>query len=113
MKKALLLGIFVCLSFGMFLSAGCAQKSGSASEAIQNLQALKTVQEKVNYMITQAQAFYNSKQYQETINAAQYILNKLDSNSQVAKNMIEKAKTQLQAAAQKTVGDMSNKLFGK
>jgi hypothetical protein len=113
MKKAFFLGLAICLSGGMLLSAGCTKKSSSSNEAIQNSQALKTVQEKANYLIGQARAFYNSKQYQDAVNAAQYVLNKLDSNSQQAKDLIEKANVQLQAAAQKAMGGMSNKLFGK
>jgi hypothetical protein len=113
MKKAFILGLAICLSCGVLFSAGCAKKVGSVSEAIQNSQAFKTVQEKANYLIGQAQAFYNSKQYQDAVNAAQYVLNKLDSNSQQAKDLIEKAKAQLQTVAQKAMGGMSNKLFGK
>jgi len=37
----------------------------------------------------------------------------VDRSSQAAKDLIEKAKAQLQAAAQKAVGDVSNKLLGK
>ncbi len=113
MRKLLLLGLVICLSCGIFLSAGCAKNSGSVSEAIQNSQSLKTVQEKANYLIGQAQAFYNSKEFQKAVETAQYVLNNLDKNSQVAKDLIEKAKAQLQAAAQKAVGDVGNKLFGK
>ncbi|MFH0826792.1 MAG: hypothetical protein V1923_02730 [Candidatus Omnitrophota bacterium] len=113
MKKALLLGIVMCLSFGMLLNAGCTKKSGSASEAIQNSQALQTIQEKVNYLIQQAEAFYNSKEFQQVIETAQHVLSNLDKDSQRAKDLIEKAKAQLQAAAQKAVGDISNKLFRK
>ena len=113
MKKTLGLGMVICLSLGMFLGAGCAKKSASASEAIQNSQALKTVQEKVDYLVQQADAFYNSKEFQQAVETAQYVLSNLDKNSQAAKDLIEKAKTQLQAAAKKAVGDVGNKLLGK
>jgi len=113
MKKALLLVLAACLSCAVLLSAGCAKKAASVSEAIQNSQALKTVQEKADYLIKQADAFYNSKEFQEAIQTAQYVLNNLDKNSQAAQSLIEKAKTQLQAIAEKTMGDASNKLFGK
>lgn len=113
MKKALLLGIVFCLSSVMFLSAGCTKKAGSANEAIQNSQSLKTVEEKANYLIEQAEAFYNSKEFQQAIQTAQHVLSNLDKNSQPAKDLIEKAKAQLQATAQKAVGDMGNKLFNK
>ena len=113
MKKLLLLAIAVCVSCGTLLSAGCTKKSGTASEAIQNSQSLKTVEEKANYLIKQAEAFYNSKEFQQAVETAQYVLSSLDKNSQPAKDLIEKAKAQLQAAAQKAVVDAKNKLFGK
>jgi hypothetical protein len=113
MKTALIIGVVLCFSFSVFLSAGCTKKAGSASEAIQNSQALKTVQEKADYLIKQAQGFYNSKEFQKAIETAQYVLSNLDKNFQPAKDLIEKAKTQLQAAAQKAVGDVGNKLFGQ
>jgi ABC-type transporter Mla subunit MlaD len=113
MRKALLLGIAVCLSFGLFLNAGCAKKSASSGEAIQNSQSLKTTQEKVNYLVGQAQAFMDSKEYREAIDTAQYVLNNLDKNSQQAKDLIEKAKTQLQAVAQKAIEDAKKNLLGK
>ncbi|MFA5355927.1 MAG: tetratricopeptide repeat protein [Candidatus Omnitrophota bacterium] len=112
MKKILFLGIIVCLGCGMFLATGCAKKAASASEAIQNSKTLKTVQEQADYLISQAQAFYNSKEFQQAIQAAQYVLANLDKNSQPAKDLIEKAKAQLQAIAQQTVGDVKSKIFG-
>ncbi|MDD4900218.1 MAG: hypothetical protein PHT31_01960 [Candidatus Omnitrophica bacterium] len=113
MKKLLLLGLIICFGFGLILAVGCAKKAATVDEAIQNSQTLKTVQEKANYLIQQAQAFYNSKEFQQAIQTAQYVLSNLDANSQSAKDLIEKAKTQLQAAAQNVAGDVSNKLFGK
>jgi len=113
MKKALLLGVVICLSFGMFLNAGCTKKAASVSEAIQNSQALKTVEEKANYLVKQAEAFYSSKEFKQAIESAQYVLNNLDKNSVAAKDLIAKAKAQLASAAQKAASDATNKLFGK
>lgn len=112
MKKVLLVGMILCLSFGVLLNAGCEKKAATSSEAIQNSQSLKTVEEKVDYLVKQAEAFYNSKEFQQAIQTAQYVLSNLDSNSQSAKDLIEKAKVQLQEAAKKAVGDVSNKIFG-
>jgi len=113
MRKVIILGVILCCAGALFLSAGCAKKAGSSSEAIQSSQSLKTVQEKTNYLMNQAQSFYNSKEFQQAVETAQYVLSNLDKNSQQAKDLIEKARVQLQAAAQKAMGDVSNKLFGK
>jgi hypothetical protein len=113
MKKTLFIGIAAVVSFGLLLGAGCAQKAGSASEAIQKSQSYQTVTEKADYLISQAKAFYNSKEFQSAIDTARYVLNTLDSDSQQAKELIEKATAQLKAAAEKAMGDVSNKLLGK
>lgn len=113
MKKALFLGLVICLGCSVLLSAGCTKKSASAKEAIQNSQTFKTAQGKVNYLVSQAEVFYNSKEFQQAIEAAQYVLNNLDKKSQAAKNVLEKAKVQLQAVMQKAMSDASKKLRGK
>ena len=113
MKKIFFVGLIICLSCATFWNADCAQESVSVSEAIKNAQTLKTVKEKVDYLIKQAEVLYNSKNFQQAIDLAQYVLSKLDTNSLQAKDLIERAKAQLQAVAQKTMGDVGNKLFGK
>lgn len=112
MKELLISAVVICFACGMFLGTGCTKKAATASEAIQNSQTLKTVEEKADYLMKQAEAFYNSKEFQQAIQTAQYVLSNLDKNSQPAKDLIEKAKAQLQAAAQKAMGDVSNKLLG-
>lgn len=112
MKKTLLLGILSCFSLCLVLGVVYAGPT-SVSEAIQKSQTFKDVKERVNYLIAKAQALYNSKQYQDAIDVATYILNKIDPNSEKAKSLIEKAKAQLQATAQKALGNVSNKLLGK
>ena len=90
--------------------AGCGQKAASSSEAIQHAQTLKTPQQQADYLVTQAQSFLNSKQYQEAIQSAQYVLAKIDVNSQAARDLLEKAKTQLAGDAQGAVSDAKKKL---
>jgi DNA repair ATPase RecN len=113
MKNLFFSIMVIYLSLGMLLSTGCTKKSASVNEAIQNSESLKTVEEKVSYLVKQAEVFYNSKEFQQAIQTAQYILSNLDKNSQSAKDLIEKAKAQIQAAAEKAVGGVSNKIFGK
>lgn len=113
MKKMLVGGLLFFLACGILLSAGCAQKpTPTVTEAIEKANVLPTVPERINYLVGQAQSFLNSKEYQKVIETCQYVLTKLDSNQQAAKDLIEKAKAQLQATAQKAVGDVSNKLLG-
>jgi len=114
MKTLCAVGCIVTLVAGIWAYSGCSSKPlGSVNEAIQNSQTLKTVQEKADYLVKQAQIFYNSKDFQKAIDTAQYVLNNIDRESDPAKALIEKAKAQLQAAAQKAATDATNKLFGK
>ncbi|MCM8773491.1 MAG: hypothetical protein NC820_01990 [Candidatus Omnitrophica bacterium] len=99
--------------FLILISIGCTRKAASSQEAIKNAETLNTVQEKINYLIKQAEAFYNSKEFQQAIQIAQYILNNLDKDSHSAKDLIEKAKVQLKATAEKAVEDVKNKILGK
>ena len=97
--------------------AGCAQQKPSASsqEAIQQSKEMKTVDEQVKYLVNQANSFINSQQFDQAIQTAKYILANLDQNSVEAKSILEKATAQLKEAANKTMGDVKNKLgsFGK
>lgn len=75
---------------------GCGpRKAASTSEAYQTAGKLKTAQEKANYLVHQARAFYNSKQYMETVELAQYILAKLDKNSAAANDLLARARKQI------------------
>ncbi|MCM8756549.1 MAG: hypothetical protein NC817_00740 [Candidatus Omnitrophica bacterium] len=99
MKIKLGLVSILLISSLILISIGCTKKAASSQEAIKNAETLNNVQEKINYLIKQAEAFYNSKEFQQAIQIAQYILNNLDKDSQSAKDLMEKAKVQLQATA--------------
>jgi hypothetical protein len=99
MRRGILFILITGLFFG--LVAGCGpQKEGSAQEAIDAAKAMETVKEKTDYLIAQAKAFYNSKDFQGAIDIAQYILSYLDKDSSSAQDLIEKAKNALMEQAQ-------------
>ena len=113
MKQRVLLGMTVVgLIATSAMLTGCAQKAASSSDAIQHAKALKTPQEQANYLVSQAKAFLSSKEYQEAIKIAQHVLSNIDSNSQAAQDILERAKTQLASAAQGAVKDLK-KQFGQ
>jgi len=89
----------------MFYGCSGAPKSESSREAIDVAKKMQDTQEKVNYLIGQAKAFYNSQEFQDAINTAQYILTYLDKNSTAAKNLLEKAKQALADKAKGAVDD--------
>ena len=101
----------------IFAVAGCAQQKPAASsqEAIQQSKEMKTVDEQVKYLVSQANSFINSQKFDEAVQTARYILSNLDQNSVEAKSILEKATAQMKEAANKAMGDVKNKLgsFGK
>ncbi len=87
----------------------------TSKEAIALADKLKTVGEKKDYLIAQAQAFYKSEEFEQVVEVTQYVLGSLDKDSNVAKNLIEKAKNELRVQATSKVEDVKNALgdFGK
>ena len=109
MRRSLVFGLIVCLALGLALIGCGTKKAASSQQAIEVSKTLQTAQAKVDYLLQQAQAFYNSKNFQESVNVAQYVLNYLDRNSQEAKNLLEKAKSELAALAQKKLDELKTK----
>jgi hypothetical protein len=106
-KKMLAACILLAVIVGM---VGCGPKSASSQEAIEAAKSMETVEEKVSFLMAEANAFYSSKEFQQAIDIAQHVLRYLDSDSQEAKNLIEKAKQALTEAAQGAVDDVTSKL---
>jgi hypothetical protein len=80
--------------------AGCGpQKEASSQSAIEKSKSMATVEEKVDYLTKQADAFLNSKDFQKAVDIAQYILAEVDKESVKAKDLLEKAKAELEKAA--------------
>ena len=73
---------------------------------------METTEQKADYLLKQANAFYNSKEFQEAVNTAQYILRYLDKDSQQAKDLLQKAKEALASAAKGAVEDVKQKFEG-
>jgi hypothetical protein len=110
---------FALMIGAALLVSGCGQKAASTAssgDAIKNSQALQTVSEKVKYLVGQANTFMNSKNYQQAVNVAQYILTNLDKDSADAKSILQKATELLKAEAAKAMDsaktDLQNKLGG-
>lgn len=99
MKKKLF-SLAISLFLFSFIFSGCGpQKAESSREAIDVAKAMETTQEQLNYLISQAKAFYNSKEFQGAVDIAQYIIRHVDSNSDEAKSILEKARDALTSAA--------------
>ncbi|MDD5464950.1 MAG: hypothetical protein PHP73_01205 [Candidatus Omnitrophica bacterium] len=110
MEKLAVLMAVICLIFSIGVLGCGQQKASSVSEVIKTAETMPTVKAKVDYLIGQANAFYNSKEYQQVVDIANYILSKVDRNSQDARSLLEKAKTALSAAAKNAASDVTKGL---
>ena len=93
---------------------GCAQKPSAANskEAVDQAKQLETVEAQVNYLVKEASAFINSKQFDEAVNTAKYVLSNLDKESAQAKTILEKAQAELKKLAEAKVDEMKKSLGG-
>ena len=90
--------LVVCL---VLTSVGCGtKKAASSDEAIANADAMETIEEKVDYLIKQAKAFYNSEQYKDAAESAQHVLTKLEKDSEEAREILEKARKEMTSKVQ-------------
>jgi hypothetical protein len=105
--------VFVVLAvtgIALSLIAGCAQKAASSKDAIETSKTMQTIQQKADYLVGQANAFYNSKDFQQAIDIAQYVLANVDKDSVKAKDLIEKAKAELAKLGQQKLDEMKSKI---
>jgi hypothetical protein len=98
MKKLLVLFCVCILVFGMALAACGQKKAASSSEAIDTAKAMDSVEKQADYLVKQAELFYESKEYKDAVASAQYVLNNLDKESAKAQELVEKAKAELGGA---------------
>lgn len=94
---------------------GCAQKptAANSSDAIQQSKQLKTVEEQVKYLVSNANSFVKSEKFDEAIKVSKYVLAELDQNSVDAKKILEKAQAELKAMAEKKVEEAKAELQKK
>ena len=105
----------VLIVLSAVILAGCSQppKAANSEQAIQQASNMPTNEGRINYLISEANAFIDSKKFDEAINIAQYVLAYLDKQSQEAQSILEKAKTELAALAKEKAGEIAGEMKGK
>lgn len=98
----------------LLLVLGCAQqpKAANAQQAIEQSKAKGTAEQQAKYLVSQANAFMNSKNFDEAVQTARYVLANLDANSQEAKSIIEKAAAELKKVAEQKAEELKKSLGG-
>lgn len=113
MKKLISAALLLNL-IGIFMLVGCgSNKAASSNDAIEFAKTIQSLQEKTNYLLNQAKAFYNAKDFKQAITLAQYVLSYVDQNSAQAKDLLEKAKSGLASFAQKKADTLKSNILGK
>jgi len=111
MKRTL--AIMITLAVTGLLVAGCGgPQTESSQAAIQKAQTMATIQEKTTFLVNEAQAFYNSKQFQSAVDVAQYVLRYLDKDSTAAKDLLQKAQEALTAQLQQAGAEAKKTISG-
>ena len=90
--------------------------AANSSQAISQAEAMQTTEDKAKYLIDQANAFIATKQYEEAITTAQYVLSNVKADSQEAKAVLEKAANELKNNVQQTASQAQegvNKMLGR
>ena len=110
--RKLCLGAVVFFTAGMLILGGCGQKKAEdRREAVQNASEMGTDQEKTDYLVAQAQAFYASGEFKSAVETARYVLTDLDKDNTAARRILDEAGAQLSAEAKKAAENMK-KSFG-
>jgi len=112
MKRLAVLIMVFCLAAG-FMLVGCGpQKAATTQDAINETKTMPTVQEKTVYLVNQAQAFYNSNEFQGAVEIAQYILRYLDKDSAAAKNLLQEAQDGIAAQLKQNMEEAKKSFSG-
>jgi len=112
MRKIPVLLLVLSLVFGVSMISCGPKRANSSKDAITIAKAIENVKEKSDYLVSQANAFYNSKEFQQAIDISQYVLRYVDKNSQETKNILEKAKEALAKQLQEIAADAKKKISG-
>ena len=107
---AIIISLFLVTALTL---TGCGpQKAETSRDAINTAKTMETKQEQVEYLVSQAQAFINSDQFQGAIDIAQYVLQYLDRDSAQARSLLDQAKSALAAQAQKAAEEAKKQFSG-
>ena len=112
MEKFLTLTVTLVFILGLGI-VGCGQKQAANSQAaIEQSKTMKTADEQAKFLVNQANSFISSKQFDQAVETARYVLSKLDANSQEAKATLQRATDEMKKAAQGAMNDMKKKIGG-
>ena len=105
---ALSMGVSGCSEERQMIDAANLQTDvvvGDVQTAINYSKLYTTNTEKLAYLVYQGRAFYKKGDYERAANLASYILDNVDSNSQMAKELLTAARDRANEALTESVSD--------
>ena len=109
MKKATITLVIVCIAFSTAL-VGCGPKKvATPKEAIETAKTMDATKARENYLVAQAKAFYEAKDYKGAIELSKYVINFVDKNSKSARGILQKAKEDLSAQMRQAAKELKKK----
>jgi len=109
MKKVTIALVIVCIAFSMAV-VGCGpKKAETPKEAIETSKTMDATKARENYLVAQAKAFYNAKDYKGAVELSKYVINFVDKNSVAAQDILQKAQEDLRAQMQQAANELKQK----
>ena len=104
MRKFAVIIMVLCLTVSLAM-VGCeAKKADTGTDAIEQAKTMKTVDAKKEYLLDQAQAFINAREFQYAVDVIKYTLKNVDANSEEAKKLLSKAQSAMMVQMQRIKG---------
>jgi len=91
MKRILTLTVAVMIMTGSLAYAETQMEALAAKEAIAQAGELATVEQQVEYLLKQGEAFFENQRFSEARSVAEYILLKLDNEQEEAVQLLSRA----------------------
>jgi len=110
MKKIFAM-LLVCAAVLTFTSCDKEGNVADSAEAIEISKTIEMTQGKVDYLMKQADYMYKSGDFQEVVNVTQYILTHIDSNSEEASKLLDKAKAEILKKVEEGLEKVSTDYF--
>lgn len=82
------------------MAQGLLSQPKTGQEAVQKAKTLKTVEQQRDYLVGQAERFLKKKDIKTAMDIAQYVLVKIDKNSDKAKELLLKSQNALSVQKQ-------------
>ena len=108
----LIIGVVCAMLVVSVYGCNSKPKAKNANEAVAQSKNMPDVKAQADYLVSEAKAFLNSKQYDEAMKTAQYIASNFQESAAEAQKIIEQSAQELQKEASAKMDEMKQNLSG-